>query len=43
MPGTRRPCYQRMGRLGFLLIIVGFAVQAWVVLPLWQPPPSTPP
>ena len=41
MPGTRRWRYQRMARLGLLLIIIGFAMQAWAVLPIWQPSPPT--
>ena len=42
MPGTRRRRYQRMARFGVLLIIVGLALQAWAVLPIWQSPPPTP-
>jgi hypothetical protein len=42
-PGTRRRRYQRAARFGLLLIIVGFAMQAWAVLPIWQSPPSLSP
>jgi len=34
-PGTHRRLFQRLARFGLLLIIVGFALQAWAVLPLW--------
>lgn len=42
MPGARRRRYQRMARFGVLLVIIGFAIQAWAVLPIWQPPPTPP-
>jgi hypothetical protein len=38
-PGTRRRRYQRAARVGLLLIIIGFAMPAWAVLPIWQASP----